>query len=130
MGLKVRVVGALLTLANAASAQEPVWVQDGFMTGEAYLSMDADSQANYAMGVIDGLILSPLVGAPPSKIGWLQGCLANMSGTQVAAILKKQVQDHPESWHRPAHTQMYSALVSTCPNSPIRESTKPASTSK
>lgn len=107
---------ALFLTTSAAHAQtRTVTVHDGFITGETYLKWDKSYQDAYVMGIVDGMFLAPLFGAPERNVTWLEHCLVGMSDTQVAAILAKYLRDHPERWHESVHVPMYSAMKDICP---------------
>ncbi len=69
----------------------------------------------YATGVVDGMFLSPLFGAPKDEMAWFESCVEGMTDEQVAQILYKSVKENPADWHRSVHTEMYRALKKGCP---------------
>ncbi len=69
----------------------------------------------YATGVVDGMFLSPLFGAPKDGMAWFESCVEGMTDEQVAQILYKSVKENPADWHRSVHTEMYRALKKGCP---------------
>ncbi len=111
-----RVVPLLIFLfvVSPVLAANPVEIKNGFGTGEDYLSMTAAQQQAYAMGVINGMLLAPLFGAPKIEMNWLETCVVGMSDTQIAAILTKYLRDHPGRWHETPHAPMYAALREIC----------------
>lgn len=118
MSRQSMLLAGLLLVMGLASAQDEVYIKNGFVTGEAYLLLDATSQTRYASGLVDGLLIAPLMGAPASKMAWLQSCVVSMSDSQVAAMLSQELKSNPGSWHQSAHVPMYSALNKACPQSP------------
>ncbi len=99
-----------LSAATLFAADEPVWIHNGFGTGQDYLKMNQSQKSAYAMGAINGMIIAPLFGAPKDKIGWLESYVENMTDEQVAAILSKYLQNNPGRWHDGLHLLMYSAI--------------------
>lgn len=99
----------------AISAEETVAIQSGFLTGEAYLNSSDSRQRAYAMGLVDGLFISPLFGAPKAEVRPYEKCVVGMSDRQVAAILTKYLREHPGRWHESAHVAFFAALKGTCP---------------
>ena len=117
MRLGLVLVMATLAVADASAAEDaPVLVHNGFLTGEQFLKLSADARAKYAPGVIDGILLAPLFGAPKAKLGWLEACVGGMTSSQVSAILETFLKENPSRWHEGAHTSMFAALHESCPN--------------
>jgi len=52
----------------------------------------------YTAGLMDGFNASTLFGATDATTANLASCTADMDTRQVAAIITKYVNDHPESW--------------------------------
>ncbi len=118
------IVGAvLLPLSVYAQTVTTVTIHKGFLTGEQYLHLTEGDQYHlealtrmyYAMGLIDGIILAPLLGGSERRTFNLGECLDGMTSTQVDAILSKYLNENPRRWHESAHTSMYAALVTACP---------------
>lgn len=101
---------AFLAATAVFAADEPVWIHNGFGTGRDYIAMSEPQKRAYAMGAINGMIIAPLLGAPKSKMAWLESYVENMTDVQVAAILSKYLQDNPGRWHDGLHVLMYSAI--------------------
>lgn len=105
---------------SAAEPSEPapigsVWVSNGFLTGEAYLSLPEAHRAAYAMGVIDALLASPFLGANQARVGILFTCVTGKSSTQLEAMVSKQIRDDPSTWHLGANVAAYNAILHACP---------------
>jgi hypothetical protein len=111
---------ALFTLlAFSGFSQQGISVKTGFLTAEEFVHLNDQSQHDYAMGVVDGMLLAPLFGAPRAwndgqKIGAFGDCITGMSSTQVAAIISKFVRDHPERWNGPMHAVAFTAMTQAC----------------
>jgi uncharacterized membrane protein YphA (DoxX/SURF4 family) len=108
---------ALLSLLAAAAfaASGTGTVHNGFVTGSQFMSSLPVEKRAYAAGVIDGMLLAPLLGAPKSELSWFEGCVEGMTNEQIAAVLEKQLRDNPASWHLSAHGSMFAALYAACP---------------
>ncbi len=108
-------------LAGPGGQKEPgVLIQNGFHRGRDFLdlkgtSADESIQRWYVSGLLEGMLLAPLLGAPEKNLDWLRSCSVEMSDLQVAAILRKHLTEHPELWHQYTHTTFYSALRERCP---------------
>ena len=81
--------------------------------------MSTEGQRSYTKGLIDGIWLSPLFGAPDDgdKIQTFATCLEGMTDTQIAAITEKFLKDHPERWNEYLNTVMFSAIRRAAPTS-------------
>jgi hypothetical protein len=55
-------------------------------------------------------MLAPLFGAPKEKMKWLESYTENMTGTQVAAIISKFLEENPGRWHEGLHVLTFAAL--------------------
>ena len=102
-------VAATLVLAVFA-AQDLVYVNNGFLTGNEFRKMPLAEQRSYAMGYADGLFVSPLMGADKAKMKWIVTLIEGMSDEQIAAILLAQLQRNPEVCNEFMHTIAYRAL--------------------
>jgi hypothetical protein len=115
-----RSILALFTLfAFSGLAQQGISIKTGFLTAEEFTHMNDQSQHDYAMGVVDGMLLAPLFGAPRAwndgqKIGVFGECITDMSSKQVAAIISKFVRDHPERWNDSMHVVAFAAMTHAC----------------
>jgi hypothetical protein len=115
-----RSIFAVFTLfVFSAFSQQGISVKSGFLTAEEFTHMNDQSQHDYAMGVVDGLLLALLFGAPRAwndgqKIGALGDCITGMSSKQVAAIISKFVRDHPERWNDSMHAVAFTAMTHAC----------------
>jgi hypothetical protein len=110
---------ACLLLVFPALSQQGIRVKNGFLTANEFMHMNGQSQSDYSMGVVDGMLLAPLFGAPREwnegeKIGPLGDCITGMSSGQVAAIISNFVRDHPERWNEPMHTAAFTAMTRAC----------------
>ena len=110
------VLAVMLALSVPAWAARPVTIHEGFLlTGQGYLGLSEVEKSAYAMGIIDGMLLAPLFGAPDDgKVSKLGRCATGMTNEQVAAIIAKLIKEHPEEWHMPIHLQVFKKLHSIC----------------
>jgi len=118
--------GCLLLIALAYAAvsvggepgptkEEGILVHNGFGTGQTFLNDLSDAQRRaYAMGVINGMLISPMLGAPKEKLAWLETCAERMTDEQVAAIITKHLREHPERWHYGLHLESWAAMKDAC----------------
>jgi len=114
--MKRYILPVLALLAFSGFSQQGVMVHNGFLKSEEFVRMDAMSQSKYAVGIVDGMLLAPLFGAPDNgqKIRAFGACIEGMSDTQVAAIINKFLRDHPERWNDPLNAAVFSAMTEGC----------------
>ncbi len=111
--MKIKLIVFLLTLIMVTyiyANDKPVLVHNGFCIGQDYLRMTESEKRAYSMGAINGMLVSPLLGAPKDKMLWLESYIENMTDEQIAAILTKYLQDNPGRWHDGLNVIMYSAM--------------------
>lgn len=107
----------LLAPSGVSQRTRSVTIHNGFLKARDYLDLDASSQRAYAMGVLDGMYMAPLFGAPENdkRLLSLASCVEGMKASQVAAIIEKYVRDHPERWHWDLKDAAYSSMREACP---------------
>jgi hypothetical protein len=94
--------------------QQSIEIKGGFITGNTYREYSDDLKTVYVMGVIDGMLDAPGLGAPKKRLAWLETCVVGMNGYQVAAIVDKALRDIPEHWHEPMNGEVLSAMATAC----------------
>lgn len=74
------------------------------------------TQRGYVAGVVDGLFLSPLFGAPERQPSALQGCLLalQLNTDQIVALVSRELEADPVTWSRPVHSVVFRALRKAC----------------
>jgi hypothetical protein len=105
-----------LFLFASGFSQDGRVVHHGFLNAEDYLELSAQQQLGYAMGVIDGMLIAPLFGAPDdgARLKMLGHCVEGMRNTQVKAILDTFLKQHPERWNDPMHAVAFAATQEAC----------------
>lgn len=105
----------LITFGAGCATAGTVKVPSGFMTGDQYRKLPEEVQQFYAMGLVDGMFVAATFGAPErGAIVRLNDCMAKMKSDQLAAILSKELSDHPEVWHKPMNVTGVNALIGAC----------------
>lgn len=89
-------------------------IHQGFLTGQQYLDADVSVRRGYAMGILDGLFISPLAGASSERLMSLGDCVENMNDDQIEAIFSKYLREHLERWHQSAHGAFFGAMLDIC----------------
>ena len=100
----------LLFASVTAASEQGVFIHDGFGTGQDFISMPPSCKRSYAMGVINGILLALLFGAPKENMNWFESYVENMTDVQVSAILSKFLEKNPGRWHDGLHTLMFSTI--------------------
>jgi hypothetical protein len=101
-------VGASMSWAQTAA------VQDGLTTGNNYRALPTTSRESFVVGLIDGMLLAPMFGAPRAEMAWLEHCLRRTSGGQAIAIVEKFMKENPKRWGESMHVLAYGALRKAC----------------
>lgn len=69
---------------------------------------------SYVAGYADAFMLSPSIGVSASCGDALWSCIEGRTVPQLAAILRKYLNDNPDKWHWSANVLTYNAIFSTC----------------
>lgn len=107
-------------LASSALAQEKELVVPNCpLTGRDFLNMSPQKQTTFSNGLVGGLFLSPLMGAPDmtssqSRLVRLHSCVKSMTVAQVNTTIGKFVFEHPETMGTGVCTSAYRAIASSC----------------
>src|SRR5882762_8919943 len=111
-------------IVHGAGPAQEVQIHNGMGTGQDYLRMPEPERPAYVMGLVNGLFLSPLLGASRQSSAWLETCLEEKSGKQIAEILSQYLEQHPTEQHEQLHAASYRALLQACPLSPVNHPPK------
>ena len=63
---------------------------------------------------VAALVLNGGDGTSPKEPKWLAACTTDMTTTQLAEIMRKDVQDKPAQWHLGMNTLGFNAVVDAC----------------
>jgi hypothetical protein len=116
----MKIIGTfLLGMAMSVQAQAnegSVTIREGFLKGDEYLHMSNSDKANYAMGFVDALLVSPLLDAPENKVEWIGRCVVGMSNKKLVGIFDKYLRAHPDQRSQSSNILLFSALSEACPH--------------
>jgi hypothetical protein len=115
----VCVLSACVATGLLAAEQEAstLLINQGWGSGQTFLSLAESVRAGIASGIVSGLFLSPLMGAPERgpEILALAECTRDMTPKQLGAIVEKYLRDHPEKWHDAIAVSTVFSLRAVCP---------------
>jgi len=117
--LAVAAISSILSAQKTAPGlHEGEPIHNGFLKADQYLKFDEGYQRTYAMGLLDGIYMSPAFGAHARNKTLLEieTCVEGMKSSQVAAIIEKYVRDHPEKWDWDLKDAGYNAMLEGCRN--------------
>lgn len=108
------VVLTLLTFINVYASQQTVSISRGFFTGKDYFEMSDSEKRAYVTGAINGMLVSPLFGAPEDRVMWLKTCTVKLSDEETSAILSKHISSDPNQMTLSLNVVTYNALKDAC----------------
>lgn len=100
--------------AQSPAQNAPIRIHSGFLSGEEFLNLGPGERWVYVEGLIDGIFLAPLYGAPKERVKVVEDCVVGMTNHQIAAMLEKYLRDRPEIWNEGAHTVASRMLFVKC----------------
>lgn len=114
MSFRGYLLGLMLAFWCTAALSQEVVIKTGFVTGNQYRVFSATEKQKYAIGLLDGIFLSPFYGADKKKLEEVEQCVTDMSDGQVAAIFDKYISENPGRWHESMNVLAYVALLRAC----------------
>ena len=103
------------SVTGVKAEQGEVFIHNGFITGNDYLSLGGGEKHGYVMGLIGGIYISPFFWEGDSYLSTLSDCLTEgMTDRQLVAIFDKYLQENPVRWNQGMHVIAYSALKELC----------------
>ena len=112
--VRILLIALLLISVSIQAADDGFVIKSGFLTGTQYRSLNGIDRQKYAMGLIDGILLSPFFGADNKRLAWLELCATGMNGEQIVAILDKYLRENPARWHESMNTLTYFSMKQEC----------------
>ena len=108
-------LAALLLLAPSPLTPQQVHIYSAYMNAGEFPELPEATKTGYAMGFVNGLMASIILGAQDDKLKQLEKCTHEMQAAQVAAIIEKYIKEHPETWHYPLTVESWKAFARICP---------------
>lgn len=108
----VACIGVLVCAVAYAVVKGPISIKNGFGTGTEFRAWSEAEKWSYAMGFVNGISMASGVGASEKEMQWFVSSFMQpgMSNSQLAAIISKYLEEHPERWHEPLNFLSYSAF--------------------
>lgn len=97
-----------------AEPNHPVEIKKGFLTGNSFRDLSYAGKRGYAMGFLDGALMSPMFDAPKRETRWIETCVVGMTDEQVVAILDKFLANNPARWHEQMNILAWVAMKEGC----------------
>jgi hypothetical protein len=104
-------------MAQNDKEEEPhelVKFQYGFGKAKQYLEFSKDEQKAYSEGFINGALVYQLFEYWRKRGKPVDECFSGMDDEQMAAIIKKYIESHPEKWHQPLNIGTFEAIADLC----------------
>ena len=108
-------LAALLVLVPSPLIPQQVHMYSSYMDAGEFPESSEATKTGYAMGFVNGLMASIIVGAQDDKLKQLENCTHEMQARQVAATIEKYIKEHPETWHYPLTVESWKAVAKMCP---------------
>ncbi len=115
--LLAALLAVVVALANAYANQQnvKVMVGPGFFTAKDYLDMTDNEKRAHATGAINGMLVSPLFGAPEDNVNWLKACTAKLSDEDIAGILTRYIREQESQLNYNLNIVTFNAVRNACP---------------
>jgi hypothetical protein len=104
------------TAVVALPSRELHLIKKGYVTSSMFRDAGPSEQRAYVMGIVDGLFLAPLFGAPERRGDQLQDCITglNLDDLQLAALVRRELEEDATLGSSPAHIVVFRAIRQTC----------------
>jgi hypothetical protein len=91
-----------------------VTIHRGFGKVKQYLEFSEAEQKAYSAGFINGVLEYQLFDYWREQGKPVDECFSGMDTKQMAAIIKKYIENHPEEWHQPLNIGTFHAIADLC----------------
>jgi len=108
-------LAALFLLVPSPLIPQKVNIYRSYGDAGDFPEFSESTKYGYAMGFVNGLMASIILGAQDDKLKELETCIHEMKSNQVAAIIEKYIKEHPETWHQPLTIESWKAFAKMCP---------------
>lgn len=115
------VVFCIVSIGVESQNRSGIITSRSYCKAECFIGMSEADRIMYTTGLMDGFYASPYFGGEDRLAENLSRCTKQMDTRQIAAIITKYVQDHPEYWHLALSAEAWNALSQACPGALIPE---------
>lgn len=118
INLSLALLLAVHLSATLAEDRKTIKVYEGFVTGQEYLDMSPSEQDSYVMGIVDGLLVAPLIFDSGFRAQPIKTCISTKiwDGRHLSLNVLKYIQKRPSEWNKAAHQMTLSVLQELCPS--------------
>lgn len=102
------------TPAVAACDVGTVSVGNGFRKGDALVHLSEGALMSYVEGSIDSAVGAMMYGGNLECASASKACVEGKTNGQLAAMVRKYLNDHPEQWHLQGSIIIYNAIFGPC----------------
>jgi len=103
---------------HVVPASAAVYPHRPFLTGDGFLGLSQSERRDYAIGVVEGMLASPYLGASIERASRLNECLSGKDGAEIVAILSGYLGEHAEERRYDMPTVTLRALAALCGTEP------------
>ena len=108
-------LSAMLAIAGNDVRAQGVRLPSAFITGQAFAGLPENARTQYVTGLVDGIFVAVLFGAPQGRVSALERCLGGQDNKQIGANLLKYIQERPGEQREGAHVIFYRQMIEVCP---------------
>ena len=108
--LKAVFLSAMLAIAGNDVRAQGVRLPSAFITGQAFAGLPENARTQYVTGLVDGIFVAVLFGAPQGRVSALERCLGGQDNKQIANLLKS-IQERPGEQREGAHVIFYRQMI-------------------
>lgn len=109
-----KVIIVVLSLI-AWNANAPIYIPNGFLSGNGFLARSEIERHAYVIGLLDGLLAAPMMGGDQAMAARLKSCVDPMNSAQILAIFENYLRGNPQIWHYDAQVLFWNAMSGACP---------------
>ena len=83
-------------------------------TGNEYKKLSENEQYYFLVGAVEGMFFSTIALGTDKENHWFIKCCEKMEFTQIEAILKRYINEHPEDWHFSVISLLVESMSEAC----------------
>ena len=116
----------LLIVGLASHADEQgILITRGFLNGQTYIEASEMARSYYVMGLVDGLLVSPMMDARVEKnVINFSRCLTGITSDKLDALLLAEFEENPRTLEQSVHITLFNVLSTLCEKSSAESNPK------